>query len=188
MVGAIHRPISSGIIPFLDVSILAKNEILKAIKSGRVTIDPFDEASVGPASVDFHLGNTFRVFRRITQTFDVGETVDFNEITQIIEVTKAISLLPGESIHGITVESLKLPSNLCGWIQGKSSLARLGLLVHITANFIHPGMKGKQVLEMTNAGPITLNIKVGIPICQIIFEETKGQATYTGRFAKQETP
>mgnify|MGYP003330655449 CR=1 FL=1 len=170
------------------MAILTKDEILKEINAGRIVIDPFDAASVGPASVDFHLGNTFRVFRRSTQAFDVGEDVNFDEITKVIEVEDSISLLPGESIHGITTESLKLPDDLCGWIQGRSTLARLGLLVHITANFIHPGMEGKQVLEMTNAGPIALNIKVGIPICQIIFEETKGQATYTGKFSKQDKP
>jgi dCTP deaminase len=170
------------------VSILTKNEILKEIKSGRIVIDPFDEKSVGPASIDFHLGDTFRVFRRTTGVFNVGQAVNFDDITKLITVKDSISLLPGESIHGITVETLTLPDDLCGWIQGRSTLARLGLLVHITANFIHPGMDGRQVLEMTNAGPIALNINVGIPICQIIIEETRGRATYKGKFTRQETP
>lgn len=170
------------------MAVLAKQQILQHIEAGKIKIEPFDESKVGPASVDFHLGQTFRIFEKINDSFVVDEKVDFHQVTKKINVEKNITLPPGESIHGITVEKLSLPENLCGWIQGRSSLARVGLLVHITANFIHPGTRGKQVLEMTNAGPMTLDLQVGIPICQIIFEETKGKGSYRGRFFEQESP
>jgi len=170
------------------MAVLAKQEIIDHIKAGKIKVDPFDESRVGPASIDFHLGNTFRIFEKVNGSFIVGKKVDYKKATRKIEVDKSITLLPGESVHGITVESLTLPSNICGWIQGRSTLARVGLLVHITANFIHPGTEGQQVLEMTNAGPMSLEIQVGIPICQIIFEETRGEAKYNGRFFKQDSP
>ena len=170
------------------MAILTKGEILKAIHQGRVKIEPFSEDSVGPASIDFHLDKTFRVFRQAKELFHVREKVNYLEVTKLITIEDFLTLLPGQSVHGITRESISLPNNLCGWVQGRSTLARVGLMVHITANFIHPGSVGKQVLEMTNAGPMPLAIHPGIAICQIILEETKGQASYRGSFFQQKTP
>ncbi len=170
------------------MAILSKPEILKLIKSKELIIEPLDPKDIGPASIDFHLSNTFRIFKDIKEHFVVDHPVNYQKLTEKITVKDSLTLKPGQSAHGITIETLTLPKNLCGWIQGRSSLARVGLMVHITANFIHPGMSGKQVLEMTNAGPVALDIKVGIPICQIILEETKGQAEYQGRFKKQTSP
>ena len=170
------------------MAVLTKPEILKQIDSGRIKIEPFNPDFVGPASIDFHLAHTFRIFKQIKGSFIVDEQPNYHQVTELIRVKDSLTLQPGESAHGITVESLELPDDLCGWIQGRSTLARIGLMVHVTANFIHPGTHGQQVLEMTNAGPMPLTIMVGIPICQIILEETKGSAQYTGRFFKQKTP
>lgn len=170
------------------MAILTKPEIFKLIKSKELVIKPFDKKNIGPASIDFHLDNSFRVFKQSSSGLTVGRKIDYQKVTKLITNKKSLNLLPGRSAHGITVESIKLPNNICGWIQGRSTLARVGLMVHITSNFIHPGSSGKQVLEMTNAGPIPLTIKVGIPICQIILEEVKGQAEYKGRFKNQPTP
>jgi dCTP deaminase len=170
------------------MAVLTRPEILKLIKSKELTINPYQPKNIGPASIDFHLDNSFRVFKRSSTGLVVGKKFDYKKVTKLITNIDSLNLLPGQSAHGITVESLTLPQNICGWIQGKSSLARIGLMVHITANFIHPGTSGKQVLEMTNAGPIPLTIKVGIPICQIILEETKGRAQYQGKYVNQQTP
>ena len=170
------------------MAVLTRPEILKQLESGKIKIKPFDPKYVGPASIDFHLASTFRVFKQIKGNFIVDEQPNYHKVTELIEVKDSLTLLPGKSAHGITVESLELPDDICGWIQGRSTLARIGLMVHVTANFIHPGTHGQQVLEMTNAGPMPLMIKVGIPICQIILEETKGKANYKGRFFKQNTP
>lgn len=170
------------------MSVLTKPEILKLIDSGVVIIDPFDPQNIGPASIDFHLSDLFRVFKPAKETVVIDEHFDFKTHTRLLTQPQGLTLKPGQSAHGITIESLTLPNNLCGWIQGKSSLARIGLMVHITANFIHPGFSGKQVLEMTNAGPMALTVKPHIPICQIILEETKGQAQYQGKYYRQTTP
>jgi dCTP deaminase len=170
------------------MAVLTKPEILKLIKQKKVVIEPFDKQSIGPASIDFHLSNSFRIFKWSNKNFIVDKKVDYHKVTELITVQDSMTLLPGKSVHGITVESLTLPNNICGWIQGRSTLARIGLMVHVTANFIHPGMHGHQVLEMTNAGPMALTIKIGIPICQIILEETKGEAEYRGKFHQQELP
>ena len=170
------------------MAVYTKPEILKLIKQGKVKITPFDPKNIGPASIDFHLSNSFRIFKQSSTSLTVGKKINYHEATKLVKVKNNITLLPGKSVHGITIESLELPKNICGWIQGRSTLARVGLMVHITANFIHPGMRGKQVLEMTNAGPIPLTIMVGIPICQIILEKTIGEAEYKGKFTKQKTP
>jgi dCTP deaminase len=168
--------------------VLTRSAILKQIKAGKIVITPLNEKDIGPASIDFHLSNTFRVFKQSRQSLVVGDKVDYHKITRLIKVDQHLNLLPGQSVHGITQESLSLPDNICGWIQGRSTLARVGLMVHITANFIHPGTQGPQVLEMTNTGPVPLKVKIGIPVCQIILEETKGEASYRGKFHQQRTP
>jgi dCTP deaminase len=171
------------------MAILARNALLKAIKSGRVKIKPFNQDQVGPGSIDFHLDKIFRVFLPTKDIFHIkADKIDYQKVTKVITVDDHLTLLPGQSAQGITIETLALPNNLCGWIQGRSTLARVGLMVHITANFIHPGTSAKQVLEMTNAGPIPLAIHPGISICQIILEETKGQAQYQGKFSNQQAP
>ncbi len=171
------------------MAVLVKDEIIKLIKQKKLSITPFNKKHVGPASIDFHLGSKFRVFKRVEKPLLIKSPHDdYQKITKVIQVKDSITILPGESIHGITQESIKLPNNICGWIQGRSSLARIGLMVHITANFIHPGQSGKQVLEMTNAGPVPLAIPIGTPICQIILEETKGKAKYRGKFYEQQSP
>lgn len=170
------------------MAILTKNKILEEIKSGNISISGFDKSFVGAGSVDFHLGREFRVFKQAREIFHVKEDMDISKVTKLIEIDDYLTLLPGQSAHGITKEKLTLPRNMCGWIQGKSSLARIGLLVHITANFIHPGTDSKIVLEMTNSGPMPLAIHPGIAICQIIFEETVGEAVYEGKYSNQTKP
>ena len=170
------------------MSVLTRSAILKQIDSGKVKINPFKPSQVGPGSIDFHLSHTFRIFKPTKDIFHVTDKVDYQSVTKTIKVDDHLSLPPGQSAHGITLETLELPNNLCGWIQGRSTLARVGLMVHITANFIHPGTSGKQVLEMTNSGPMPLAVHPGISICQIILEETVGQAKYQGIFSNQQTP
>ena len=88
----------------------------------------------------------------------------------------------------MTEENIKIADDICGWLEGRSRFARFGLMVHITASFIQPGVSNKQVLEMNNAGPMPIAIHPGIAICQIILEETVGTASYSGKFKSQSTP
>lgn len=167
--------------------ILAKSEILAQIEAGRIRITPYDEKMVGPASVDLHLADTFRVFRYIKGNLVVNHSADFKQATRGIRVPPGDFLLlkPGETVLGITRERIELPDDLCGWLEGRSSFARLGLLVHISASFMQPGLANHQVLEMSNFGPVPLEIYPDIPICQFIFQRTAGHGTYSGRFQAQ---
>ena len=93
--------------------------------------------------------------------------------------------MPGESALARTVERITLPDDICGRLEGRSRFARLGLLVHITASFMHPGISNHQVLEMYNASPFPLAVHPGTRICQFVFEKTIGCRHYRGRFADQ---
>jgi dCTP deaminase len=172
------------------MAVLARDEILRRIHSGDIRVEPFTDDQVGPASVDLHLGNQFRVFKRVRDIFHVTEAADYESVTDLLTIDDGdyFVLMPGETAHGLTRERVTLPDNLCGWLQGRSRFARIGLMVHITASFMHPGIDNHQTLEMNNAGPMPLAIRPGIKICQFVFEETVGTGHYTGRFQYQEKP
>ena len=167
------------------MSILTKNEILKEISAGNIEIVPFDEKMVGPGSVDLHLGEDFRIFKKIYDIVDVNDSTSYEEMTELRHAPEGMVLMPGETILGITKEKIKLAPNICGWLEGRSRYARLGLLVHISASFMHPGIDNQQVLEMTNFSPMVLRIHPGTAICQFIFQKTIGKAKYAGRFKDQ---
>lgn len=168
--------------------ILTKNIILKEIKLGRIKIKPFHIKNLGPASYDLTLGNKFRIFKSKKGIHHIHNTAKYEEITKIITVKDKYLLKPGETIHGITEERITLPEDICGWLQGRSRFARFGLMVHITASFVQPGVNNRQVLELNNASHNTLVIYPHTMIAQIIFERCEGKAKYKGRFRKQEKP
>ena len=165
------------------MTILTKKEILKEIKKGNIKITPFDESAIGPGSVDLTLDDQFRVFIK-GKTYDVNETSDYKKITKLVK-KQSITIKHGEVILGITKEKIKLSDNICGWLQGRSKFARLGLMVHITASFMQPGINNHQVLEIANLSNRPLKIHTGTKICQFIFEKTAGKAKYSGRFKEQ---
>lgn len=167
------------------MSILTHDEILKEIQSGNIQIDPYHPDCVGPASVDLHLGNEFRVFRKTHDVVPVTVDSNYEEITQRITVEDHLLLMPQETILGITQEKITLAQNLCGWLEGRSRFSRLGLLVHISASFMQPGIANKQVLEISNFSPMPLKLFPGTAICQFIFQRTLGKAEYQGRFKNQ---
>ncbi len=170
------------------MSILTRDEIFKEIEAGRIKIDPFTEDQVGPASVDLTLDNKFRVFKKIHETFVVTEDADYETITDYEEVDTHFLLMPGEAVLGITKETVTLPENICGWLEGRSRFARVGLTVHITAGFMQPGICNKQVLEINNMAPVPLAIVPGTRLAQFIFQRCIGNAKYEGRFKIQEKP
>ncbi len=164
--------------------ILTKNEILKEIKKGNIKITPFNKKNIGPASIDLTLDNKFRIFGK-KRKIVLNEKTDYKKIIQLKKLNQ-IELKPGDFALGITKETIKLPDNMCGWLSGRTRFARLGLLVHITASFVQPGINNKQVLEMRNVSPNTLVVKAGTRVCQLIIERTEGKARYKGKFKKQE--
>ena len=163
--------------------ILTKKEILKEIKAKRVKIEPFDKKAVGPASIDLTLDNKIRIFKG-KRTISLKQT-DFTKVTKIIDIRKGYILQPKELVLGITKEKIKLPEDLCGWLNSRSRFARIGLMSHITAPFIAPGVYNKQVLEIYNAGQNPIKLTENIKICQLVLQECKGKAKYTGRFKNQ---
>lgn len=167
------------------MSVIAQSELEKLIKEGVIKIEPFSWDQVGPGSIDLHLGDEFTVFKKVREVFHVNDDTDHTVITETIRVHDFFVLMPGESALAKTVEKITLPDNICGRLEGRSRFSRLGLLVHITASFMHPGISNHQVLEMYNASPIPLAIHPGTKICQFIFEKTIGKGHYHGRFATQ---
>jgi dCTP deaminase len=172
------------------MAILTHDVILELIRNGTISIEPFSEEQVGPASVDLHLDNKFRIFRALSQIHPVNSEASYEEVTELMEVKEDghLLLMPGQAVLGITREKITLPDNICGWLEGRSRFARVGLMVHMTASFMQPGISNKQVLELNNVGPVPLAIYPGTAVCQFIFEECKGRARYSGRFADQTTP
>jgi dCTP deaminase len=169
------------------MSVLGRQAILQAIEQGSIVITPFAPERVGPASVDLTLASTFRVFRKVHQVIEVREHTDYRELTDKVEVSdgRHILIMPGETILGITQERLRLGPGLCGWLEGRSRFARLGLMVHISAPFMGPGIDSQQVLEMSNFGPAPLAVYPGTAICQFVFQKLDGMEQYQGRFAGQ---
>lgn len=168
--------------------ILTRAEILKKIETGELKIEPFNESLVGAGSIDMRLGNEFRVFKKNIDRIRASEDVDHKEYTEkrVIDEEDYFVISPGEIVFGITKEKIEFPDNICGWIEGRSRFGRIGLVVHMTAGYIQPGSHNRQVLEIGNFGPVPIEISPGVPICQVILEETKGRAIPKGRFQGQE--
>ena len=157
--------------------ILGKEEILNEIKRGNLKIEPFNANNIKGSSIDLTLDNKFRIFYRDIEGDDYRK---YSRLTNKNEIT----LEPGDFILGITKEKITL-KNLCGWLQGRSTYARIGLGIHVTANFIHPGVSNKQVLEIKNLNNYKMRIKAGMKICQLIIERVEGKYILESKFKKQ---
>ena len=169
------------------MSILTKNKIINHLKKGKISVEPLDPNNIGPASIDLTLGNKFRVFKKSKKTLNVTDNTDYHTITKLV-TTNSIVIKPNETILGITKEKITLAQNICGWLEGRSRFARLGLLVHISASFMQPGISNQQVLEISNMSNVPLKLTAGTKICQFIFQKTKGKASYHGKFTNQTEP
>jgi dCTP deaminase len=168
--------------------VLTKSVIAQEIKDGNIKIEPtLDPEQIREASIDLRLGNTFRIYKKTNQTVDLLEATDYKDLTEEI-VTDKLLLCPQETVLGVTLEKITLPDNLCGWLEGRSRFARLGLLIHISAGLIQPGISNHQVLEITNLSPNVLVLHAGQKICQLAFQRCEGTASYNGRFQGQQTP
>lgn len=167
------------------MSILTRDEILKAIAAKEIRIDPYEPGNVGPGSVDLRLSPHFKVFKTPREVVVINDAVDYQEFTETITAEGGILLMPGETVLGWTLERITLADHICGWLEGRSTFARLGLMVHISAGFMQPGLDNHQCLEMTNFSPNPMSIMPGTRICQFIFQRTIGEAHYTGKFRDQ---
>lgn len=168
--------------------ILTHDEIIKEIKAKRVIIEPYDPKAVGPASIDLSLGTEIRIFKKVTKNspaIKVEENIDYKKMTKIVDLRKGYTLKPQELILGITAEKITLPPNIGGWLNSRSRFARIGLMSHITAPFICPGVSNHQVLEIFNASSHPLRLIPGVKICQLILQRCEGSSAYKGIFKHQ---
>jgi dCTP deaminase len=165
--------------------ILTRDVILREIAAGRIEIDPFLEDQVGAASIDLHLGDEIRVMEGGPPVVELDEDADYRTVTQVRPLADRYVLAPGETIHGITRERIRLPPDVGGWLEGRSRYARLGLMIHVTSGFVAPGVNNRQVLEMSNVAGRPLAIRAGTRLCQIVLQRAEGEAVYRGRFASQ---
>lgn len=165
---------------------LCDRDIKRYLDEGKITITPRPaDDKISGATADVRLGNSFRVFREHnTPYIDLSGpreevTAQLNKVMSdeiIISDGDAFFLHPGELALATTLESVTLPSNIVGWLDGRSSLARLGLMVHVTAHRINPGWEGKIVLEFFNAGKLPLALRPNMAIGALSFEVLSGEA------------
>jgi dCTP deaminase len=165
--------------------ILSDRTIREELAAGRIVIDPFTDDMIGPASIDLHLGDELRVFDEDRTPIDVNDDVDFRVHTTVTRLDAPFALSPGQTVLGITRERITLAADLCGWLEGRSRFARVGLMIHVTAGFVSPGIDNKQVLEISNVSDRVLYVHPRTRLCQIVIQRTDGSAVYSGRFAKQ---
>jgi dCTP deaminase len=154
------------------VSVLSDRDIAAALAAGRVKVEPYDEADLQPSSIDLHLDRSFRVFRNNRYAF-IDVRAPQPDLTELLTVTddEAFVLHPGEFVLGQTLEWVELPDDLVARLEGKSSLGRLGLLIHSTAGYVDPGWKGKLTLELSNVAKLPIALYYGMKIGQISFFE-----------------
>ncbi len=168
------------------MAVLTRDAILAEIDAKRLVVEPFQRDQVGPASIDLTLAEEIRVIEPGERTIRLDADVDYRTYTRRVKLEAPYVLGPGATIHGLTRERLTLPPNLCGFLEGRSRFARLGLMIHVTSAFVQPGVSNRQVLEISNVSGHPLEIHPGVRLCQIVLLRTEGEAVYRGRFADQE--
>ena len=150
--------------------VLSDGAIRRLIEAGRIGIDPYDESLMQPSSLDVRVARLFRVFRNSRYPYiDVKQAQE--GLTELVEVDgdEAFILHPGEFVLGSTLERVTLPDDLVARFEGKSSLGRLGLLIHSTAGFIDPGWDGHVTLELSNVANLPITIYPEMKIGQLSF-------------------
>jgi dCTP deaminase len=150
--------------------ILSDRTIREELEAGRIVIDPLLPKSIQPSSVDLHIDRYFRVFRNHTMGhIDVKQNLE--DLTELVEIAEedTFMLHPGEFVLGSTLERVALPTDLVARLEGKSSLGRLGLLIHSTAGFVDAGWDGQLTLELSNVANLPITLYPGMKIGQISF-------------------
>ena len=176
--------------------ILSDRTIRAEIESGRIGVDPYDPEMVQPSSIDVRLDHRFLVFRSHTRpVIDVRQ--DLTDLTEQVTATdtEPFILHPGEFVLGATAEVVALPDDIVGRVEGKSSLGRLGLLIHTTAGFVDAGFQGQLTLEFSNVATLPITLYPGMKIGQISFlrmdgpaEHPYGSSTLGSKYAGQLGP
>jgi dCTP deaminase len=151
--------------------VLSDRDIRAEIEAGRIVIEPYLPDAVQPSSVDLHLDRRFRVFRNSRYPY-IDVRAEQPELTELVEIDgdDPFILHPGEFVLGSTLERVALPPDLVARLEGKSSLGRLGLLIHSTAGYVDPGWDGNLTLELSNVANLPITLYDGMKIGQISFQ------------------
>ncbi len=178
--------------------ILTDHDIASRIESGAIGYEPFDYRFLNPASVDMTLHPTLRIPKcNLDGASEDHEEIDMREVrpghTELAEMhSGGYRLMPGRFLLACTNESVRLPDNIVARVEGKSSIGRVGLAVHITAGFIDPGFEGQITLEVANLSPWPIRLHEGMRIGQIAFQETLSRASKpygkVGHYMNQQGP
>ncbi|MAU56282.1 MAG: dCTP deaminase [Dehalococcoidia bacterium] len=176
--------------------VLSDKTIKEYLEKGNILIDPLDEKDIQPASVDLHIDNGILVFKNSTEPF-IDLRKELPNLTEKIEIQKEepFMLHPGEFVLASTIERIKLGTNVVGRLEGKSSLGRVGLLIHSTAGYVDPGWDGQLTLELTNVAKLPITLYYGMRIGQISFldlsseaENPYGSSKLSSRYQGQSDP
>ncbi|MGZ7096481.1 MAG: dCTP deaminase [Methanobacterium sp.] len=157
------------------MAILSDKNIKEYLESGKIVIDPLPDPDIQiqPSSVDLRIGNEFKGFRIIRKPcIDPMDESDIDSYMQSFFIDKGEPFIihPGEFALATTYETIKLPHDLVARVEGRSSMGRLGVTMHVTAGFIDPGFHGKITLEISNIGKMPVALYTGQRVCQIVFE------------------
>jgi dCTP deaminase len=176
--------------------VLSDGSIRAEIDAGRIVVDPFDPAAVQPSSVDVRVDRAFRVFHNARYPYiDVRKPMD--GLTELAEIAddEPFILHPNEFVLAQTLERVGLPEDIVARLEGKSSLGRLGLLIHSTAGFVDSGFSGHLTLELSNVANLPITIYYGMPIGQISFmrmdrpvEQPYGSKSTHSKYQDQSEP
>lgn len=150
--------------------VLSDRSIKEALRDGRIRVEPCDPDDIQPSSIDVHLSGRFQVFRNSRYPY-IDPSREQTGLMELVEATaeEPFVLHPGEFVLGATVERVELPKDIVARLEGKSSLGRLGLLIHSTAGYVDPGWTGTLTLELSNVANLPIVLSPGMPVGQLSF-------------------
>lgn len=156
------------------MAILSDKTIKEYLEEGKIVIDPLkDEQQIQPSSVDMRLGDEFKVFKVIRKPYidpkDEEDIAEYMESSTVPE-GEAFIIHPNEFALATTQEYVKVPDDLVARVEGRSSMGRLGVTMHVTAGYVDPGFEGRITLEISNIGAMPVAIYPGQRVCQLVFE------------------
>lgn len=172
--------------------ILSDREIKKYLKEGKLKIEPLNiDEQIMPVGIDLRLGNEFRVFKMGSKSH-IDPRDNIEDSTELIKIKSGDTFIihPGELVLGVTKEYIELPDDVAARIDGRSSLGRLGIIVHSTAGHVDPKFRGKLTLEISNIGRLPVSLIPNMKFCSLIFEKISSpvEKGYKGKYLDQITP
>ncbi|MXZ02027.1 dCTP deaminase [Candidatus Poribacteria bacterium] len=161
--------------------LITDRDNIKYIEAGKIKISPEPElqTQLGSCSIDFRLSNTFRVVEHSKYPYiDLRTEIDTNDLMRRVDVSDgdAFTIQPGELVLAATQEELVLADDVMARLEGRSSLARLGIIVHSTAGLFDPGWTGIPTLELGNLGRMPVRLYPGMRICAFTFAQLSSPA------------